>query len=101
MCKNRDIILKLLRTIVILMLMTVVISFPVYAEEETGTAGSSLGKEVLEEPDEEIEENDSLTRSAKAARATGWVQDNVGWRYYFSNGQYYKNTLFQNPGDNQ
>ena len=101
MCKNRDIILKLLRTIVILMLMTVVISFPVYAEEETGTAGSSLGKEVLEEPDEEIEENDSLTRSAKAARATGWVQDNVGWRYYFSNGQYYKNTWFQNPGDNQ
>lgn len=53
---------------------------PVYAEQETETAGASLGKDTGTE--------ESMTRS-HARAVEGWVQVSGGrWRYRYSDGKY-------------
>ena len=53
---------------------------PVYAEQETETAGASLGKDTGTE--------ESMTRS-HARAVEGWVQVSDGrWRYRYSDGKY-------------
>ncbi len=89
--KNNGVIYsKIIKTIVFILLLCGFTVFPVYAEEETETAGSSLGKEVLEEDNAEM-------YSERAARAAGWVENSTGWRYYDSNGQYLKSVWWVDP----
>ena len=97
MMKKGSFFHKLVKTLLLALTAMFFVAFPVYAEEETETAGSSLGKEVLEE---EPEDEGIEMYSMRAARAAGWVQNNVGWRYYNSSGQYLKSQWYKHT-DNQ
>ena len=92
MQKKGSIFLKTVRVILLVLTISVFTAFPVYAEEETATAGASMGKEVLEE---EPGDDGAEMYSARAARATGWVENNVGWRYYDGSGNYLKSTWWK------
>lgn len=86
---------RLIWVIIAVLSVWIFVSFPAYAEEETETAGSSLGKEVLEK---EIEGEDFDAYSDgpfRAARAVGWVKNSVGWRYYDSSGQYLRSRWYK------
>ena len=49
-----------------------------HAQEETGTAGSTLGKEV--------EEHQEAQTYSQARAAGGWILDGNGWWYRYSDG---------------
>ena len=73
------------------LLLSSFIVLPAKAEQETGTAGSSLGKEVMsteeaENMEEEMPDGDSALR----AKAYGWQKDSKGWWYLYSDGSYPK-----------
>jgi len=69
--------MKNIKYILFAMLVAFFVVLPVNAEQETGTAGSSLGKD-----------NETDTSVIGYRAAAGWQKDNTGWWYLYSDGSY-------------
>lgn len=82
MKNTKEIILKLPVVFLIGFIAFVFLPISVRAEMETDTAGSSLGKEVVDNG-----ERANYT-SVKTRAVQGWIQDSTGWWYQYSDGSY-------------